>query len=274
MDQGEATPKTVLTIAGFDPSSGAGATADLKTIAAHRLYGIATLTALTVQTTQGVSRWQTVEPRLVQETLAALATDTPPDAVKIGMLGSGEVAAVVRDFLSQFRPPNVVLDPVLRSSSGADLIDPAGVAILARNLFESADVITPNLPEGAHLTGVEVNDLASMEEACRRLLQLGARNVVITGGHLSEPTDILATSRPDEGVRFRRYLGERIATPNTHGTGCAFSTALACNLASGSTVEDAVSEAKKYVTEALRNSYPVGKGVGPINHLFGCKARP
>src|SRR5579862_7437633 len=128
-------PKIVLTIAGFDPSSGAGATADLKTLAAHGLYGVATLTALTVQSTQGVSSWQGVDAGLVRHTLEALATDTPPDAVKIGMIGSGEVAAAIKDFLAQFRPSNVVLDPVLRSSSGADLIDKAGLNILLRELL-------------------------------------------------------------------------------------------------------------------------------------------
>lgn len=268
---GELHSRIVLTIAGFDPSSGAGATADLKTISVHGLYGVATLTALTVQSTQGVGRWQAVEPRLVRETLEALATDTPPGAVKIGMLGSREVAAVVRDFLTQFRPPNVVLDPVLRSSSGADLIDAGGLAVLSSELIPLVHVITPNLAEAGELTGLEVKDLASMEEASRRLLKLGAKNVVVTGGHRSEPSDLLAQSRPDASVKFRTYPGERIATKNTHGTGCAFSTALACNLAKGTSLEDAVLAAKRYVTEALRNAYSLGKGVGPINHLFGWK---
>ena len=266
-------PKIVLTIAGFDPSSGAGVTADLKTIAAHGLYGTAVITALTVQTTQGVRGWEPVQPSLVRDTLEALASDMPPAAVKIGMLGSGEVAKVVAEFLADHRLQNVVLDPVIRSSSGTDLLDEKGFAILRDSLLGLADVITPNLMEAGMLADGEVNDLTSMEEACRKLKALGARNVVVTGGHLDEPTDVLAETQTDGSFSFRMYSGARIRTENTHGTGCAFSTALACNLALGAGLADAVQEAKTYVAEALRNSFAVGKGTSPINHFFGCKRK-
>jgi hydroxymethylpyrimidine/phosphomethylpyrimidine kinase len=264
----EEKPKVVLTIAGFDPCSGAGVTADLKTIAAHRLYGTATITALTVQNTQGVGGWEPVKPRVVRDTLEALMADMPPAAVKIGMLGSGEIASTIVDFLIAYRPPNVVLDPVLRSSSGTDLLDAEGVAILRSKLLDLATVITPNLTEASLLADLNVCDIDSMTEACVRLHTLGARNVVVTGGHLEEPVDFLCQTRRDGSLAFRTYPGEHIATRNTHGTGCAFSTALACNLALGTSLADSVAAAKTYVTEALRNSYAVGKGTNPINHLF------
>lgn len=259
----------VLSIAGFDPSSGAGATADLKTIAAHGLYGTTVLTALTVQTTTGVRRWEPVAPALVMETINGLMDDIPPAAVKIGMLGTGEITRVVADFLERSRPTNVILDPVLRSSSGAALIDRAGFRVLRDVLLPLADVITPNLAEAALLADVEVKDIHSMKEACQKLKALGAQNVVVTGGHLAEPTDLLAQTQPDGSLGFRTYPGERIDTQNTHGTGCAFSTALACDLALGRTLEDSVLAAKGYVAEALRQSYQVGKGTSPINHFFG-----
>jgi hydroxymethylpyrimidine/phosphomethylpyrimidine kinase len=267
----EEKPKVVVTIAGFDPCSGAGVTADLKTIAAQGLYGTATITALTIQNTQGVLGWEPVRPRVVRETLEALMEDMPPAAVKIGMLGSGEVASTVVEFLSSYRPPNVVLDPVLRSSSGSDLLDREGVAILRGKLLNLVAVITPNLAEAGILADLDVRDIDSMKEACRRLHGMGARNIVVTGGHFEEPVDLLAHTRKDGSLAFRTYHGERIATRNTHGTGCAFSTALACNLAQGAGLEDSVSAAKIYVAEALRNSYAVGKGTNPVNHLFRFK---
>ena len=264
-------PQVVLTIAGFDPSSGAGVTADLKTIAAHGLFGTAVLTALTVQNTQDVSHWKPVEPSLVRGMLESLVDDMPPVAVKIGMLGSAEVARAVVGFLRTWQPKNVVLDPVLRSSSGAELLDGEALSTLQNELIGLSDVITPNLGEASLLSGVEVKDLESMKEAARRMVDRGTRNVVVTGGHLDEPTDLLAARESDGTVAFKSYPGQHISTPNTHGTGCAFSTALACNLALGGSVTDAVQKAKTYVAEALRNSYAIGKGTAPINHLYGWK---
>jgi len=263
--------KLILTIAGFDPSSGAGVTADLKTIAAHELYGTACITALTVQTTQGVLKSEAVSAGIVQETLDALFDALPPAAIKIGMLGSGAVASAVADFLRRNRPPNVVLDPVLRSSSGADLLDKEGAAVLRNELLALVDVVTPNLEEASFLSGMPVTDVSSMEEGCRRMIGLGARNLVVTGGDLDEPVDVLAESSPSKSVSFRRFPGQKIITPNTHGTGCAFSTALACELAVGKTLGDAVAAAKEYVAGALRMSYSLGKGTSPINHFFAAE---
>jgi hydroxymethylpyrimidine/phosphomethylpyrimidine kinase len=265
----ENPPKVVLTIAGFDPSSGAGMTADLKTIAAHHLYGVACITALTVQSTQGVRRVQPVDSKLVRETLDTLILDVRPAAVKIGMFASGEVAAEVADFLSSASLRNVVLDPVLRSSSGASLLDAAGFGALRSRLLGRVDVITPNLEEAGRLADIDVRDLDSARAAARKLVELGVKAAVVTGGHLPEFTDVLAERKPEGKIELEEFPGEDVETANTHGTGCAFSTALACNLAKGLTVSEAVRGAKAYVTQSLKCSYPVGKGISPINHLFG-----
>ena len=265
----EDSPKSVLTIAGFDPSSGAGITADLKTIRAHHLYGISCITCLTVQSTQGVKRLETVSPGLVRETLDTLVEDIPPAAVKIGMLGAGPVASVVAEFLRKTQLRNVVLDPVLRSSSGAALLDESGLQVLRNELLGMVDVITPNIDEAALLTGLPVRSEADMVEACREFRRMTAKNIVITGGHLAEPVDVLMGEAT--GLAAKVYRHERIATRSTHGTGCAYSTAIACNLAQGiplaGTELDAIFLAGRYVNSALREAYAVGKGAGPINHF-------
>jgi hydroxymethylpyrimidine/phosphomethylpyrimidine kinase len=266
--------KVVLTIAGFDPSSGAGITADLKTIAAHGSYGVACITALTVQNTEGVLRVEPLCPELVRATLEALADDISPAAVKIGMLGSGEVAAVVAEFLRSKPQPNVVLDPVLRSSSGARLLDEAGLRVLREELLGLVDVITPNLDEVTALLGSPVKDEAGMARACQELRRMGAKNVVITGGHLARPIDTLAKSLGDGSQALYQYEHERVETTNTHGTGCAYSSSIACHLALGRPlegVEGAVSRAGIYVASALREAYKIGRGTGPINHHYGLK---
>lgn len=261
-------PKTVLTIAGFDPSSGAGITADLKTISAHGLYGTACITSLTVQSTQGVRRVEAVSPDLVLATLRALVEDIPPAAVKIGMLGTGRIAKVVAEFLRKKRLTNVVLDPVLRSSSGKALLDRSGIRVL-KELLGLIDVVTPNLEEAGVLTGRRVRDEADMEDACRILKRMGARNTVITGGHLQQPVDVFLGEQAD-GI-IKRYRHEKLATRSTHGTGCAYATAIACNLAKGIALtgegSNAIALAGQYVHAALKEAYPIGKGTGPINHF-------
>ena len=265
----EDPPKVVLTIAGFDPSSGAGITADLKTIAAHHLHGVACITALTVQSTQGVRQVHLVDPKLVRVTLETLIADVQPAAVKIGMLGSGKVAEVVADFLISASVRNVVLDPVLRSSSGADLLDAAGLTSLRNRLLALVDVTTPNLEEAGLLTEMEVRDLDSAREAARRLVEGRAKAAVVTGGHLPKGADVLAERKKDGSIKLQTFPGTKVETANTHGTGCAFSTALACNLALGLPLHDAVQTAKAFVTQALKHSYSIGKGVSPVNPLFG-----
>lgn len=261
------TPPVILTIAGFDPSSGAGITADIKTIAAHECYGVSCITALTVQSTQGVRRVEGVDPKIIAETLEALASDVNIDAVHIGMLGNGRVVEAVADFLRRMKLPHVVLDPILKSSSGADLLDAAGTRLLIEKLIPLVELITPNLDEAGVLAGMTVANLDEMREAAGRLHALGAANVVVTGGHLEKAIDLLSftTSR---GVEQEVFKADRLRSNATHGTGCAFATALACHLALGRGLPEAVLLSKVYVSAAIANAYPLGKGVGPLNHLF------
>jgi hydroxymethylpyrimidine/phosphomethylpyrimidine kinase len=261
------SPPVVLTIAGFDPSSGAGVTADVKTIAAHGCYGVGCITALTVQSTAGVQRVEVVRPELVAETLAELATDLEISAVHLGMLGSGKVAAAVGDFLEKAKLENIVLDPIIKSSSGHDLVDAAGLRVLIERLLPLATVITPNLDEAAALTGLAVANLEQMREAATRLHQMGAASVVITGGHLDKAIDLLSfTSR--QGAQQEVFRSDRLRSNSTHGTGCAFATAMACHLARGRGLPEAVLLAKTYVAAAIANAHPLGRGTGPVHHLY------
>jgi hydroxymethylpyrimidine/phosphomethylpyrimidine kinase len=276
-------PPVVLTIAGFDPSSGAGITADIKTIAAHGCYGVACITALTVQSTSGVRRVEVVDPALVTDTLEELAADIEIAAVHIGMLGSGKVVKALADFLSgrasgqpesrsaggqaKASLPNIVLDPVLKSSSGADLLDAPGTKLLIDRLIPLADVITPNVDEAAALTGLRVEDLDGMRAACAKLHEMGARAVVITGGHLDKAIDLLSFTTK-RGIEQEVFKAERQRSTSTHGTGCAFSTAMACHLALDRGLAEAALLAKTYVTAAIASGHPLGKGTGPVHHLY------
>lgn len=267
-------PPVVLAIAGYDPSSGAGVTADIKTAAAQGCYAVTCITALTVQSSQGVSHVRAVDPRLVAATLRSLGEDVSFAAVKIGMLGSAGVAEAVYAFLRRVRPPNVVLDPVLRSSSGKPLASGAALAVLRRKLLPLADVITPNVAEAAQLAGQDgppdgaewTLAQPALGRMAGRLHRLGARAVIITGGHLAQANDYLSYLR-DGSARETILRGSRIATSSTHGTGCAYSTALACHLALGRELPAAARAAKRYLRRALLAAYPVGKGNGPIDHL-------
>ena len=266
-------PPVVLSIAGYDPISGAGITADIKTAAAQNCYAVTRITALTVQSTQGVFGVQPVNPELVARTLATLAGDLEIAAVRVGMLGSGDVAAAVADFLEARRLPNIVLDPVIQSSSGAILLDERGQEVLVKRLLPLADVITPNVDEAAALAGVEpVATDAPWEEVLPRLRamagklrELGSRAVVITGGHLPEANDYLLYGSAGS-AREEVFPGVHLESRSTHGTGCAFATALACQLAHGTSLPGAVRAAKEYVRKAIAAAYPLGKGSGPINH--------
>ena len=276
-------PPIILTIAGFDPSSGAGVTADIKTIAAHACYGVACITALTVQSTSGVRRFEVLDPALVSETLEELAADVEIAAVHIGMLGSAKVVRAVADFLSgaparpgtgrsgpqngRPRLPNIVLDPILKSSSGAELLDTAGTRLLVERLIPLADVVTPNIDEAAVITGIEVNDLNEMKAAAAKLHEMGASAMVITGGHLEKAIDLLSF-KTKRGVEQEIFKAERQRSNSTHGTGCAFATAMACHLALNRGLAEAALLAKTYVTAAITYGHPVGRGTGPIHHLY------
>jgi hydroxymethylpyrimidine/phosphomethylpyrimidine kinase len=273
-------PPVILTIAGFDPSSGAGITADVKTIAAHGCYGVACITALTVQSTSGVRRVEPVDPALIRDTLEELDADLDIAAVHIGMLGSSKVVKAVADFLeaadksrntsAKRRPArlsNIVLDPILKSSSGADLLDSAGTRVLAERLIPLADVITPNTDETAVLTGLRVNDLDTMREAAAKLHQMGASAVVITGGDLEKAIDLLSY-RSSKGTQQEVFKAERQRSTSTHGTGCAFATSMACHLALDRGLAEATLLSKTYVGAAIANAQILGKGTGPVHHLY------
>jgi hydroxymethylpyrimidine/phosphomethylpyrimidine kinase len=260
-------PTIVLTIAGFDPSSGAGVTADIKTIAAHGCYGVACITAMTVQSTAGVRRVDPCDPGLVAETLDELAADVKIAAIHIGMLGSGKVAKAVAEFLRRKKLPNVVLDPILRASSGAELLDREGSKLLAADLLPLAAVVTPNVEEAAALTGLPVTNPDQKRAAAASLHGMGADSVVITGGHLDKAIDLLSF-QTKRGIEQEVFKSERQRSNSTHGTGCAFATAMACHLGLDRGLPEAVLLAKAYVSAAISKGHPLGKGVGPVHHLY------
>ena len=265
------TRPVCLTIAGFDPSSGAGITADLKSFAAHGIYGVAAITALTVQSTQGVRGMEPVRPSIFRQTLECLAADLALAGVKLGMLASAGLVSEAEHFL-RVRPQlrdKVVLDPVLQSSSGTALLDAEGTALLRERLLGVVGWVTPNLDELALLTGVEIRTREQVPGAAERLARRAADAgnpgiaIVVTGGHLDRPDDYVLLQ--GKGVWLR---GERVETRSTHGTGCAFSSALLAELVLGRAGVQAVEGAKRYVAGALRAAYPVGQGRGPLHHLF------
>jgi hydroxymethylpyrimidine/phosphomethylpyrimidine kinase len=270
MGNGHHTPPILLTIAGFDPTCGAGVAADLKTFAAHNCYGVAAVTALTVQSTLGVRAVQATPAATLRAQLEALAEDASIAGIKIGMLANRANAAVVSEFLDKYKFKHVVLDPVSRPTAGdAELLDAAGLKFVRDEMLKRASVITPNIPEAEFLTGMEVKDVAGMKGAGQKLLEMGARAVIVTGGHFEKPIDVLC-----EGLEVETFAGDHVRSPNTHGTGCTFSSAVAAQLASGQQLREAVILAKAYVTKAIEKSYQTGKGAGPLNQLFRFHQEP
>ena len=263
-------PPILLTIAGFDPSCGAGVAADLKTFAAHNCFGVAAITALTVQSTQGVRAVQATPAATLRGQLDALAEDSPIIAVKIGMLANRANASVVAEFLDQHKFAHVVLDPVSRPTAGsAELLDGQGLKFVRDELLKRATVITPNIAEAEFLTGLKVTDVAEMKAAAQKLIEMGAHAVVVTGGHLEKPIDVVC-----DAAGVETFAGDHVKSLNTHGSGCTFSSALAAQLAAGTHLRDAVILAKAYVTKAIEKSYPTGKGAGPLNQLFRFHQEP
>ena len=261
------SPPVLLTIAGFDPSNGAGITADLQVFAAHGMFGTSAITALTVQSTLGVRAVQPVDEALLAATLSELQADLPPVGIKIGMLGSAGAVRSVAAFLGALPTwPTVVLDPVLRSSSGHDLLKADAIAELQERLLPLVDWVTPNWEELAVLSGLPVRREAEALEAMAALAANQAMlGIVATGGDLEdEPLDILRL--PDGQVE--RFTGQRVQTTSTHGTGCAFSSALLCGLVRGQTASTAVRQAKHFVEGALRHAPGVGGGRGPMDLLW------
>lgn len=257
--------KAVLSIAGSDSSGGAGIQADIKTIAAHGLFAETAITALTAQNTLGVTGVAGVEPDFVTAQIDAVFEDIRPDAVKIGMVSSAAIIEAIARALARHEARNVVVDPVMVATSGARLIDDDAAAALTELLFPLADAITPNMPEAAALCGFAVEEEPDMERAACLLAEQSAAAVLVKGGHRSDSADdVLAL--PNGSLTWLR--APRVDTRNTHGTGCTLSSAIACGLARGLTVEQAVRSAKDYVRGALGAGLNLGKGSGPLDHMW------
>jgi hydroxymethylpyrimidine/phosphomethylpyrimidine kinase len=266
-----AAPPIVLSISGFDPSAGAGTAADLKTISAHHCYGIAAITALTVQSTQGVKSVHDTPAAELRAQLDALLEDIKNiAAVKIGMLGHRGNAVVVAEFLDRAGVAHVVLDPVMKSTSGdADLIDAGGIKYLGEELLKRATVVTPNIAEAEILSGITIKDHADMEAAARKIVERGARAVVVKGGHMEKAIDVLF-----DGIEILNLGGDHIKSENTHGSGCTFASAIAAQLACGRPLREAVLLAKAYVTKAIEKGFAIGKGPGPLDHFYRVHQEP
>lgn len=259
--------KTALTIAGSDSSGGAGIQADIKTMTAHGIYAMSAVTALTAQNTTGVSSIMEVTPAFLGEQLDRIFMDIYPDAVKIGMVSSVWLIEVIADKLNQYRAKRIVLDPVMAATSGAKLIAEDAVETLKAKLVPLADVITPNIPEAEILSKMAIHSAEDMEQAAGRIYSEFGCAVLLKGGHQrNDANDYLCSS---EGTRW--FYGKRIDTPNTHGTGCTLSSAIASNLAKGYPLPDAVKYAKNYLSGALSAMLGLGKGSGPVNHAFAIK---
>jgi hydroxymethylpyrimidine kinase / phosphomethylpyrimidine kinase / thiamine-phosphate diphosphorylase len=267
----KAAPRgTVLTVAGSDSGGGAGIQADIKTVTLLGSYAASVITALTAQNTCGVTAIHGVPASFVAEQLDAVFSDIPVDVVKTGMLFSEQIIEVLAGKLACYGKRMLVLDPVMVAKGGSNLIDEAAVAKLLEVLLPGAYLITPNIPEAEALTGLTIRDEVDMELAARELHHLGARNVLLKGGHLSGPE---ATDYLFDGKIVRRYASLRFNTNNTHGTGCTYASAIATFLAQGEPLPVAVARAKEFVSEAIKRAVPLGQGHGPVNHFLAAKNR-
>jgi hydroxymethylpyrimidine/phosphomethylpyrimidine kinase len=265
----QTAPPILLTIAGFDPSCGAGIAADLKTFAAHGCYGVAAITSITVQNTQGVTTVHNTPSSELREQLEALASDCEIVAVKIGMLGNRGNAVAITEFLDAHKFAHVVHDPVMKSSSGTELLDSGGIKYMMAELLKRSSVITPNVPEAEVLTGILIKDVANMEDAARKLVEMGARAVIVKGGHTERAVDVVF-----DGTDMIPLAGEKVADRQLHGTGCTFASALAAQLAAGRSLVEAATLSKAYVTKAIEKAYAVGKGRLPLDHFYRQKIEP
>ena len=274
MNQSKSYPK-VLSIAGSDSSGGAGIQADLKTFSALGVYGATAITAITAQNTQGVNSQFALEPQMVYDQIAAVMDDIEPSVVKIGMLSNTAIVEAVAKALHDYKPSFIILDPVIVSSTGHRLLSIEAQETIKEKLIPIADLLTPNIPEMKALTDSSLSSLEEKKEAAQQLFNLGAKAILLKGGHEEGEmkTDVLFVSQQstDNGQQtLSMFTSETVVTNNTHGTGCTLSSAIAAFIARGLSLEDAISEAKNYVTEAIRAGADVniGNGIGPVNHAF------
>lgn len=257
--------RTALTIAGSDSSGGAGIQADIKTMMANGVYAMSAITALTAQNTMGVTGIYEVTTEFLEDQLDSIFTDIVPDAVKIGMVSSQTLIAAISKKLKQYNARNIVVDPVMVSTSGSKLLSDDSIAALKEKLLPIATVLTPNIPEAEVLSGMKICSAKEMREAAGFISDTYQCAVLLKGGHqLNDANDLLY-----QNGNFKWFYGKRINNPNTHGTGCTLSSAIAANLAKGYTLEHSVERAKKYLSGALRAMLDLGHGSGPMDHGFG-----
>lgn len=256
--------KHVLTIAGSDCSGGAGIQADLKTFAAHGTFGMSVITAVVAENTQRVISIQNVEPRVITDQIHAVFEDIPVDAVKVGMLSNASTMHAVVQALQQYRPDKLVVDPVMVAKGGCALMEESALETLIRVVLPMTLLLTPNIPEAECIASMKITNLEGMKWAAQKICDMGAKHVLVKGGHSAGDADDLLF----DGSEFYLFSTKRIPTKNTHGTGCTFSAAIAANLAKGQNVQDAVSGAKRYITMAIEHALPIGKGHGPTHHFY------
>ncbi len=256
--------KVVLTIAGSDSSGGAGIQADIKTITCNGCYAMSAITSLTAQCTTGVSSIMDVNPDFLYDELKTTVTDIMPDACKIGMVSSRNLIDVIASSITEFNLKNIVLDPVMVSTSGSRLITTDAVEVLEKKLMPLSSLVTPNIPESEILSGMKIKSPLDMEKSASVIFEKYGCAVLVKGGHsLNDANDFLF-----DGKKAFWFNGHRIKNPNTHGTGCTLSSAIACGLAKGHNMEDSVKNAKKYLSDALEAGLDLGKGSGPVMHNF------
>ena len=256
--------KHTLTIAGSDCSGGAGIQADLKTFSAHGCYGMSVIVSVVAENTSRVISIQNIEPQIIRDQIDAVFEDIPVHAVKVGMLSEAACMAATAESLEKWKPIWTVIDPVMIAKGGQALMEPASLEFYQSRIVPLADVLTPNIPEAECLTGLSIHNMDDMKIAAHKLHDIGAKNVLIKGGHAQgDATDLLF-----DGEEFHIFEQERIPTKNTHGTGCTFSSAIAANLANELPLLDAVKAAKRYITEAIRHALPIGHGHGPTHHFY------
>ncbi len=256
--------KNVLTIAGSDCSGGAGIQADIKTFSAHGVFGMSVIVSVVAENTSRVIDILDVTPDMIKKQIDAVFEDIPVDGVKIGMLSNPRCMEAVKQKIEEYKPKNVVIDPVMYAKGGCPLMEESSVGFFIKEILPLAFLITPNIPEAEKISGMEIKTIQDMKDACVIIHKMGAENVLVKGGHyIGDAEDILF-----DGNEFSSFKTKRVDTKNTHGTGCTLSSAVTANLARGESVYDAVSKAKAYITEAILHSLETGKGHGPTNHFY------
>ena len=256
--------KKALTIAGSDCSGGAGIQADLKTFSAHGVFGMSVIVSVVAENTCRVIDIQDITPDMIEKQIDAVFEDIGTDAVKVGMLSTPECMAAVSGKLKQYKPRNVVIDPVMYAKNGCPLMAVEAIDFFIKEVLPLSYLITPNIPEAEKITEIEIKNTEDMKKACRIIYEKGAENVLVKGGHaIGDAEDILF-----DGKNFLSFKTKRINTKNTHGTGCTLSSAIASNLALSKNIDEAVAKAKDYITGAIENSLEIGKGHGPTNHFY------